>query len=170
MKEKKPLWKRILKFIGILLLVCVLAIGGLMAAIVITEYNPDDEEPIAVEGTGGSTVAVGDTIKVLSWNIGYCGLGAEEDFFMDGGQEVFPSSKEAVVKNLEAIEAYLQNEAPDVVFLQEVDQNATRTSYLDEVASIRSVMKNYASTFANNFKCCLSLIQSLRWDMRTPAF
>ena len=151
-KAKKPLWKRILKAIGILLLICVIAIGGLFAALFITEYNPEAEEPVSAVGAASKTLTFGEDFSVLSWNIGYCGLGASEDFFMDGGKGVFPSSKQAVEDNLNAVESYLQTQQPDVAFLQEVDQNATRTSYLDEVASLRSVLGSYASVFANNFK------------------
>ncbi|MBR6282220.1 MAG: endonuclease/exonuclease/phosphatase family protein [Lachnospiraceae bacterium] len=151
-KEKKPLWKRILKGISCLILVLVIAVAGLCVATIVTEYNPEPEETVAVEGSGSKEYVYGEPLRILTWNVGYCGLGEQEDFFMDGGQEVFPSSKQAVQDNLEAIEVYLQQTDADAIFLQEVDQNATRTSYINEVASFRSVLDGYASVFANNFK------------------
>ncbi|MBE5908296.1 MAG: endonuclease [Lachnospiraceae bacterium] len=151
-KEKKPLWKRILKGILCLILVLVIAVVGVCVATIVTEYNPEPEESIAIEGNGSKEYVYGEPLRVLTWNVGYCGLGEQEDFFMDGGQEVLPSSKQAVQDNLEAIEVYLQQTDADAIFLQEVDQNATRTSYINEVASFRSVLDGYASVFANNFK------------------
>lgn len=151
-KEKKPLWKRICKGILCVILALVIAAGGLCVAIIATEYNPEDEETIAIQGEGSKEYVYGEPLRVLTWNVGYCGLGAQEDFFMDGGKEVFPSSKQAVEDNLTAIETYLQLSDADAIFLQEVDQNATRTGYIDEVASFRSVLDGYASAFANNFK------------------
>jgi hypothetical protein len=46
-KEKKPLWKRILKGISCLILVLVIAVVGLCVATIVTEYNPDPEETVA---------------------------------------------------------------------------------------------------------------------------
>ncbi|MBQ2316985.1 MAG: endonuclease, partial [Lachnospiraceae bacterium] len=99
-KEKKPLWKRILKGISCLILVLVIAVVGLCVATIVTEYNPDPEETVAVEGSGSKEYVYGEPLRILTWNVGYCGLGEQEDFFMDGGQEVFPSSKQAVQDNL----------------------------------------------------------------------
>ena len=151
-KQKKPLWKRMVKGIIIIILIPVLLVALDLGILVVTEYKPADEEAIAAEGAGSKAVAFGEDLTVLTWNVGYCGLGAQEDFFMDGGKEVHPSSKENVINNLEEVERYLQKSDADVIFLQEVDQCATRTRYVDEVASIRSVMDGYSSTFANNFK------------------
>ncbi|MCR5640610.1 MAG: endonuclease/exonuclease/phosphatase family protein [Lachnospiraceae bacterium] len=147
-----PWWKRIGLMILIVIGILVLAGVALIVALVVTEYNPPEREDIAIEGSTSKELMPGDTLSMISWNIGYCGLGEEEDFFMDGGEEVFPSSQAQVEENLSAMENYLAQQNADVVFLQEVDQNATRTGYLDEVASFRNHLENYCSSFANNFK------------------
>ena len=37
-----------------------------------------------------------DSLRIMTYNIGYAGLDKSEDFFMDGGSEVQPDSKEPV--------------------------------------------------------------------------
>lgn len=153
MKLKEiPMWKKILKVILILVLICVVLYGGLIGLLAITEYKPAAKENLKITGQGEKKVKTNTQIKVMTWNVGYCGLGAEEDFFMDGGKEVQPSSQSRVKRNLKSIQKFIKKENPDTVFLQEVDQNATRTGHLNEVQSIRNNMKDYDSSFAQNFK------------------
>ena len=81
---------------------CVLGAVVALAALgilflTITEYRPADVEQLEViseEHDGGAADPVspqlqaGEELTVLSWNIGYAGLGEDEDFFMDGGTEL----------------------------------------------------------------------------------
>ena len=40
-------------------------------------------------GISSKEVKKGDSIKMMSWNIGYGALGDNADFFMDGGNHVY---------------------------------------------------------------------------------
>jgi prolipoprotein diacylglyceryltransferase len=48
------------------------------------EYKPESVE-YALKIRDGGTAFEGGKIKILSWNIGYAGLGKSSDFFLDGG-------------------------------------------------------------------------------------
>lgn len=150
--KETPLWKKIVKVILILVLIVVVLFGGLIAALAITEYKPAARENLKITGNGNKKINTNVPIKVMTWNVGYCGLGAEEDFFMDGGKETQPSSQARVKRNLKSIQKFIKKENPDTVFLQEVDRNGTRTGHLNEVQSIQDKMKGYDSAFAQNFK------------------
>lgn len=50
-----------------------------------------------------------DTVTCTSWNIGYCGLGANMDFFYDGGNQV-RTSEEKTEKNLVFIKDQLNSD------------------------------------------------------------
>ncbi|MEQ1931738.1 MAG: hypothetical protein ABL957_14575, partial [Parvularculaceae bacterium] len=46
-------------------------------------------------------------IEVMTWNLGYGGLGAESEFFADGGKDYLPPSRAIVDKNIAGIVAEL---------------------------------------------------------------
>ena len=69
-----------LKIILIVLLILVLLAGGGFLGLASREYKPEDIEGLAAYGTQSKDIKVGDEVNVLSWNIGYAGLGKDEDF------------------------------------------------------------------------------------------
>ncbi|MDR1023916.1 MAG: endonuclease/exonuclease/phosphatase family protein [Prevotellaceae bacterium] len=99
-------------------------------------------------------------IAVTSWNIGYCGLGKDADFFYDGGKQV-RSSKGEVLKNLERIEAFLRTDMSDFLLLQEVDVGSKRSYSIDEQRSIADSQRDGSHFFAYNYKA---------WFVPIPVF
>ena len=86
--------KKLLKFLGILLLVVVLAATGLIGYLTATEFNPDPVETVEVTAAAKNrSVKVGEMLKIVTFNTGYAGLDRTQDFFMDGGTGVKPESK-----------------------------------------------------------------------------
>jgi len=144
--------KRILKIIGIILLVIVILAAALVIFLSATEYRPADRQAADRLFAAGDGAPAGTTVTVCTWNIGYAGLGKESDFFMDGGEMVDPPSQEVVEKNLAGIQSYIQSNPADVWLLQEVDVNSARTGSLDEFAQLRQVLSGSAA-FAYNYKC-----------------
>ena len=99
--------KKVLKGIGIFLLILVLLIAAFFAFLTVTQLDPKsagaDVNLMLDRSESSRTFAEGDEIDVLSWNIGYGALGKESDFFMDGGEQTRPDSKSVVEKNMEGI-------------------------------------------------------------------
>ena len=125
---------------------CVLGAVVALAALgilflTITEYRPADVEQLEViseEHDGGAADPVspqlqaGEELTVLSWNIGYAGLGEDEDFFMDGGTKKTSADRATVEKYLNGISDTLDELLPDLMMLQEVDVDSARTYRIDE--------------------------------------
>ena len=142
--------KKFLKILLILILVLVIAVGGLLGWLTATEYRPAAVEEADVVRAGDvESVKEGETLKVLSWNVGYAGLGRGEDFFMDGGTRSKPDSRETVLRYLGGISASIEEIDPDLVLLQEVDSNSGRTYSIDESGgmSCESYALNYSCPF-----------------------
>ena len=120
--------KKALKWVGIVLGVLVLAFAGLVVWLTVTEYRPDAVETIIDAQDSGTQrpLAVGESLTVLSQNTGYCGLGADSDFFMDGGSHVDPT-RDQINANVAGIGMLLEEQAPDICFLQEVDTGSDRS-------------------------------------------
>lgn len=138
--------------IGIVLAAAVI----LIAVLTVTEYKPADEEPLELRGTAQRQLHEGDTINIVCWNIGFGALGDNADFFMDGGKMVKPSARSRVQENIREITAFLADEEADVILLQEVDENSTRSYYMDEremmAESLKEAGFSYEHALAYNYK------------------
>ena len=141
--------KKLFKALGIVLLVLILAVVGLFGYLTLTEYKPAAVEDLVIDQNRTAPLDK-QTFTVLSWNVGYCALGEESDFFMDGGKEVRPESRAIVDKNFGNILTELKAIGADFTFLQEVDSGSTRSYGMDQVAQLREEL-GQASAYALNF-------------------
>lgn len=120
----------IFKLILFLALIAALILGGLILYATITNYEPEEltkETPI---GSGNAKIESSE-LSFLIWNLGFCGLGAESDFFYDGGKMVVPP-KENVNKNYAGEEAFLKTMTDvDFIMLQEVDFGSKRSHFIN---------------------------------------
>ncbi|MBR6569560.1 MAG: endonuclease, partial [Clostridia bacterium] len=92
--------KKTVMILLVVFLVIVLAAAGLVGWLSVMEYKPDDIEVLQVTGAQSDRkVRKGEMIGVVTMNVGYGGLGAEQDFFMDGGTMTRPQSKAIVEEN-----------------------------------------------------------------------
>ena len=138
------------KSVLILILLAVLVLGAFLLVMTIADYNPPEKTVLHIEGHGDTTLP--DTMSILTWNLGYCSLGKEADFFLDGGRESRGKSKIIVENHIDNISVFIDSIKPDFVFIQEIDRNATRSFHIDEYKHLENAMKNYVSTFAVNYK------------------
>ena len=136
----KKVLKGLLKFILVIVLIALIGVGGLFGWLTYTEYKPADTEELEFLTTtvDGEALPVDETIDILSWNIGYSGLGAGSDFFMDGGQNSRSADKMQVSEYLGGIYATIYNGEiePDLILLQEVDTDSSRTFGIDEARQL----------------------------------
>lgn len=150
-KKSGPV-RKILKFIGAVLLIAVLLFAGLIGFLSATEYKPADSDEIAVEGEASEELARGDEFSVMSWNIGYGALGDNADFFMDGGKSVKTADEERVLSNMDSIIKETSSLDPDIMFFQETDKDSSRSNHINEYTMLQDTYQEYCSSFANNFK------------------
>ncbi len=121
------------------------------AALVLSEYFPEDIENVQIEGEAKKTVKAGGKLNIITYNLGYMSLDNTQDFFMDGGKNVRPSSATNVTKNLSAIENFIENQEADVFLFQEVDTNAQRSYGVNEYEGLKEDFKGNTA-FAYMFK------------------
>jgi endonuclease/exonuclease/phosphatase family metal-dependent hydrolase len=142
---------RAFKFLVKLVLLVAFALCVFLFYIYITDFKPGKSELVPVSGRG---IPINDTtleFSFLSWNIGYAGLDSAMDFFYDGGTKT-RTSKEITERNLKEINKILSiNPKPDFILLQEVDQDAARTYYIDEFQALAEGFKTYETAFVKNY-------------------
>ena len=144
--------KKFLIVIACILGVCVLAIGIFLGVYAVNEYKPQDVEDVTVENPQTANAKLGETMSILTYNTGYGALSSDQDCYFDGGQTVVPESEEIVKKNTAGMAAVLKEEDANINFLQEVDRDAKRSYYTDQLSIYQDTLKDQASMFATNFK------------------
>lgn len=93
-----------------------------------------------------------EELTILSWNLGYAGLGAEADFFMDGGRQYRPASGKLVDKNLDGIIGFLSNTPADLLVLQEVAKTSWITRQRDVLGSLQKALPHLQWTYSDDLK------------------
>jgi len=142
--------RKFLKRLGLLILLLVLAFVIFVVYAVFDDYQPEAQESIYENKT---TAVISDSIEfsLLIWNIGYCGLNREMDFFYDGGEKVRPEEN-VVDKNVNGVKTFLsRKKKTDFVLLQEVDVNSKRSYFINEYEIIENLFQSYTSTFGKNY-------------------
>ena len=117
----------------------------------IVEYRPKPVESVPFS-TGTEKLEKGKQVSLLTWNIGYAGLGKDEDFFMDGGKKVRPDSKKYVEKYFKGIKETIGTHTSDIIFIQEIDLDSKRSWKMNQVEGLEK-LTGKASAFAYNYKC-----------------
>lgn len=151
-KKQRALWQRVTLVIVNIFLILVVAFLILIGVLFATEFKPADEEPVEVAGVSSETVSPGDSLTVLTWNIGYGALGDNADFFLDGGKSVKTADEERTLTNMDGVISAVTDIAPDVAFFQEVDESSMRSNRVDEAALLAEAFPDAQNVFAYNFR------------------
>jgi endonuclease/exonuclease/phosphatase family metal-dependent hydrolase len=142
--------KKILKTVLILVIILIIGFGGMIAYALITDYKPP-VQTILAENKSSAKIADTTEITLLSWNIGYCGLDRDMDFFYDGGTKVF-TPRENCIDNLSAVEKFITgNDSIDYIFIQEIDKASKRSYNINEYDSLAQKINSHYGLFALNY-------------------
>ena len=139
------IWRGILGFF----IVIILFVAGFLAWQTINEFNPEAAVNMTIQG---EATAINDTLTLTTYNIGYCGLGAEMDFFYEGGTMARPTEEQLQKYENGVIERLRDFEQSDFILLQEVDTLARRTWYSNQFDLITDSFPEYDAWFALNYK------------------
>ena len=149
---------KLFSFIGKALLVIVAALVvvliGLVIFVSVKEYKPGDREQLEVEKLASEKEVIlpGDSLKIVTWNVGCGTLGDNADFFMDYGDMVYTADVQRVGENIAGIISSLSDIDADIMLLQETDISSSRSYRVNERNLISGAFSGYDNTFAYNFK------------------
>jgi len=143
--------RRIKKTLVGLLSIIIISTIIFFAFVTVADYKPDLIEDVDVLGDTTNEIFVGDTIEMSTWNIGYAGLGASEDFFMDDGNSSRPNEKAIVEKYLKGILERIEAIDSDITMLQEVDIYSKRSYYMNQLEEIAALKSDETYSFAKNY-------------------
>lgn len=146
---ERNVMKKVLKLTLILILIPLIWVGGNLVYGTLTDFKPPKEEVLQIEAVNAQRPD--SIIQIFNWNIGYCGLGEESDFFYDGGSTV-RMEQSIVQKNLNGVMNTLKYyDDADIILLQEVDTLSKRSWELNEYSDIAQILPEHNRSFALNY-------------------
>jgi len=149
----KRFFRIFLRIVLVLAGIVILLTASFLGWLTLKEFRPAPVQRLDIEGTGSASIQEKDTFSTLTWNIGYCGLGKEMDFFYEGGTMVRPSG-ELAGRYFKGIGGTLERfDTLDFIMLQEVDFNSKRTYHMNEYKGFCAFLPGYASSVAINYQC-----------------
>jgi endonuclease/exonuclease/phosphatase family metal-dependent hydrolase len=142
--------KKVLKFLLMIVLLLITLFVAIIIYAVISDYKPAST---LTEYTSDNPDILSDsaTISLMTWNIGYCGLDKDMDFFYDGGTKVVTPHKNFET-NLEAVKSFIKgNDTIDFLLIQEIDRNSKRSYHCNEFDTLGKSLQTYYPLFAKNY-------------------
>lgn len=126
-----------------LMLVLLILAGLLLILVYQLTWRPAEREqvvPRCTSAAGGAPPLVpGQALKVMTWNIQYL-AGKRYVFWYDLADGSGPDERptpEDIAYNLDEVTRVIRDEQPDVVLLQEVNDEAKNTDYEDQLARLQ---------------------------------
>ncbi len=148
--QKDEPMRKLIRIFATLLLTLAVILAVILIYSHITLYDPPEHTTL-FESDRPDILSDTATISLMTWNLGYAGLGDDMDFFYDGGRQV-RTSRERTLSNLQAILSFLRKKADTDFFLfQEVDLHARRSYYTDMTDSLQQALPDANHTFGKNY-------------------
>lgn len=142
--------KSLLKVLAFIIVSIVVVFGGFLTYITFSDYSPDYKTVIS-ENDNASMIADTAELNLFIWNIGYCGLNKEMDFFYSGGKQVYPN-KDVVYNNIQGVKKQIKKVQPiDFMLFQEVDKSSTRSYLTNQLDTFKRIFPNYNASYAKNY-------------------
>ncbi|MGZ3215819.1 endonuclease/exonuclease/phosphatase family protein [Paracoccus sp. T5] len=134
-----------------LAVLAILTFAASGCAVVNRFHVPPAVEAVPVAG-GAPVRLAGTELSVVTFNIGYAGMGRDADFVLDGGKQQRPRDKRLVEDNLAAIVGWLAGADADVLLLQEVARPSFSTYGMDVLEALSAAAPDTTWTFGPDIK------------------
>ncbi len=150
--------KKLLKIIGGLLAIVLLAVIGYVAYVFLSYDRIEDRQALEINHPKASQedfqsdfVNTGKTYTVGTYNVGFGAYLPDYSFFMDGGKYSRCYSGESGADTIQKAAGLALQYKPDFMMFQEVDRDSTRSYHVNQEALITDIFDNYYETFAVNY-------------------
>jgi exonuclease III len=94
-------------------------------------------------------------LKIITWNLGYGGLGKESNFVMDGGTDWRPELKTIVEKNVSGIIDFLKSTNPDLFLFQEIAKPSFMNHRVNVLDLVVTALSKYQHIYISDFQTYL---------------
>lgn len=138
-----------MKYLLYLILVPVALFLFILIYATISDYRPDQRTLLYENPQAGK---IDDSVfNLMTWNIGYCGLGRDMDFFYDGGKDVRPD-RSGSEENLAGVLEFVGGlDSCDFYLFNEVDIKSKRSYRINQFEAIGEELGTVNNSFGKNF-------------------
>lgn len=147
----KNIFRNTLILLTIIIIAIILYIVGIVLINVFYEYKPENTSVLVHHPTKEIKGADSLSFSILSWNIGYGGLGKDMDFFYDGGKKVRPEKEQYQTYFAGILKEIASLGSIDFLLFQEVDTNSKRSYYDNQYRQISQELEEHAGLFVKNY-------------------
>ena len=129
---------RLLRYTLLLIVLAIAVIGGLIYSLT---WRPAAKEtlPVSCVAPRAPTLLPGQALKVMTWNVQYL-AGKNYVFWYDTADGSGPDERptvEDMAVSLDEVARVIRDEQPDILLLQELDENAKPSHYQDQLALLQ---------------------------------
>ena len=149
--------KKILKIVGIVLAVILLALAGYIIYLYASYHRIEDNLPLQVEKSRNNAEEIYDMLttdqkySALTYNIGFGAYTPDFSFFMDGGKSSWAKSKKSVLETVQGAGKLAASKDPDFALIEEIDLDSTRSYHVNEYNILKDSFPDYYYVFAQNY-------------------
>lgn len=140
-----------LKLLSVAVFVVLLYVSGVLIINSAGNYKPDTQNLAITRPEKTPYISGHNTFSILSWNIGYAGLGSKSDFFYDGGKMVRPAREDYELYKKGILECIQAFDSLDFILLQEIDTASTRSYGINQYVEISGCTPAHSNVFAKNY-------------------
>lgn len=137
-----------------MLLILILCVGGYLLALYMVNrfYQPPDARALTVHRAASAVSPPSSQLTLLTWNLGYAGLGEDANFYLDGGTDWRPISKQVVQRNLMGIQTFLAAHPADLYLIQELPRPSRFNYGVDVHESVVDTLARQTYAYTPDFK------------------
>ena len=143
--------KKILIALLVALLIVILVAAGYVAYLFIDYHRLDDVQTLEVRSGANGAFKTDEEKTIVTFNIGFGAYDTDFSFFLDGGKESRARSREACENNVRTSLEVLKAQNADLVLMQEVDVQGTRSRNVNQRAMAEETFAGYDAVFAQNY-------------------
>lgn len=141
----------LLKLLIIIVICIVIYLLGILIINTVNDYKPEGGIYELGDFQKYDQVTKQDTLSVVTWNIGYAGLGKDADFFYDGGKMSRPAKIE-YNGYWDGIQEYIKTfNTVEFILFQEVDTTSSRSYGNNQLKKIAAGLKSHTGLFTKNY-------------------
>lgn len=145
--------KKILLSAALIFGLALVVLAGYVVYVFADYHRFEDQLPLEIEGSASESMQTQTVYRAVSYNVGFGAYSADYSFFMDGGTESRARSAQAVTDNITGAVTTAASYEPDILMMQEVDINGTRSHHVNEYDLACKLLANaeYSHVFAQNY-------------------
>lgn len=142
---------KLVGIIGVILLILIACLAAYGIFLTLTEYSPEEVTTLEVQNNSSQVISIESPLTAVTYNLGFGAYTHDFDFLLDGGKNSAIKDNNIIVDNITESINTLLSINPDFILLQEVDQDSTRSRYINQYQMITRIFADYGSTFSSDF-------------------